>query len=222
MAGPDDDIERLDAALADIETSIVSTEAVSRAFRGEIEDMSASLMGASRQAGSLSKSVGSSLKTAFDGLIVDGDKLSDVMKNLGRSVASKTFNSAVAPVTSAVGGVVESGMKSLVSSMLPFAKGGAFSGGKVRAFANGGVVSGPTTFPMRGGTGLMGEAGPEAIMPLARGADGRLGVRSAGGGGPQVQVTMQVSTPDAEGFRKSKSQIAAQLSRAISRGQRNL
>ena len=67
----------------------------------------------------------------------------------------------------------------------------------------------------------MGEAGPEAIMPLARGADGKLGVRS-GGGGSTVHVTMNVSTPDAESFRKSKTQIAAQLSRAMSRGNRNL
>ena len=222
MADTDDEIERLASALADVETSIAATEAVSRTFRGEIEDMSTSLSSASRKAGSLSKSVGSSLKSAFDGLIVDGDNLSDVMSSLGRSVATKAYNSAVTPVTTALGGVVESGVKSLVSGLMPFAHGGAFSGGKVRAFANGGVVSGPTSFPMRGGMGLMGEAGPEAIMPLARGADGRLGVRAAGGGAPQVQVSMQVSTPDAEGFRKSKSQIAAQLSRAISRGQRNL
>jgi len=62
-----------------------------------------------------------------------------------------------------------------------FAKGGAFSGG-VQKFANGGaftnsIVSSPTTFPMSGGkTGLMGEAGAEAIMPLKRDAQGRLGV----------------------------------------------
>jgi phage-related minor tail protein len=68
--------------------------------------------------------------------------------------------------------------------------------------------------------GLMGEAGPEAIMPLARGPDGKLGVRGAGGGGT-VHVTMNVSTPDTEGFRRSQSQIAAQMSRALARGQRN-
>jgi hypothetical protein len=63
------------------------------------------------------------------------------------------------------------------------ANGGVFSPhGKVRAFANGGVVDGPTMFPMRGGTGIMGEAGPEAIMPLSKTPDGRLGVQVAGGG----------------------------------------
>jgi phage-related minor tail protein len=66
----------------------------------------------------------------------------------------------------------------------------------------------------------MGEAGPEAIMPLTRGADGKLGVRAGGGGA--VQVTMNISTPDAAGFQRSQSQIAAEMSRAIQRGRRNL
>jgi phage-related minor tail protein len=73
---------------------------------------------------------------------------------------------------------------------------------------------------MRGGTGLMGEAGPEAIMPLTRGADGRLGVQAAGGG-RSVQVVMNISTPDAQSFQRSQSQIAAQMSRALGRSQRN-
>lgn len=59
------------------------------------------------------------------------------------------------------------------------AKGNVFSHGNVVPFASGGVVSMPTLFPMAGGrTGLMGEAGPEAIMPLARDSRGRLGVRA--------------------------------------------
>jgi phage-related minor tail protein len=87
-------------------------------------------------------------------------------------------------------------------------------------FARGGIVSAPTLFPMRNGRGLMGEAGPEAIMPLTRGADGRLGVQSAGGG-RAVNVTVNVSTPDVQGFQRSQSQIAAQVGRALARGDRN-
>jgi lambda family phage tail tape measure protein len=87
-------------------------------------------------------------------------------------------------------------------------------------FAKGGIVSQPTAFPMRGATGLMGEAGPEAIMPLTRGPDGRLGVQ-AGGGGRPVTVVMNIATPDVQGFQRSQSQIAAQASRALARGQRN-
>jgi len=52
----------------------------------------------------------------------------------------------------------------------------------ISGFAKGGVFDGPIMFPMRDGMGMLGEAGPEAIMPLARGSDGSLGVRVAGGG----------------------------------------
>lgn len=63
-----------------------------------------------------------------------------------------------------------------------FANGGVFRNGQVQPFQNGGVVTRPTVFPMRNGTGLMGEAGPEAILPLKRGPGGKLGVESSGGG----------------------------------------
>ena len=65
----------------------------------------------------------------------------------------------------------------------------------------------------------MGEAGPEAILPLARTADGALGVRAGGGG--TTQVVMNIQTPDVQGFQRSQGQVAAQLSRALSRGSRN-
>jgi phage-related minor tail protein len=72
---------------------------------------------------------------------------------------------------------------------------------------------------MRGATGLMGEAGPEAIMPLTRGADGSLGVKASGS--RSVNITMNISTPDVDGFRRNQSQIMSSMSRALSRGQRN-
>ena len=107
-----------------------------------------------------------------------------------------------------------------MTPLVPFEKGGAFSQGRVTPFANGGIVSGPVVFPIRGGMGLMGEAGPEAIMPLARGANGKLGVQAQGGAGP-INVVMNIQTPDAQGFQRSQSQIAAQMSRVLARGTRN-
>jgi lambda family phage tail tape measure protein len=65
--------------------------------------------------------------------------------------------------------------------------------GKVLGFANGGIVNGPTVFPMANGAGLMGEAGPEAIMPLTR-IGGKLGVRAAGGGGSVVNIDARYAT----------------------------
>ncbi|HBS99404.1 MAG TPA: phage tail protein, partial [Citreicella sp.] len=56
--------------------------------------------------------------------------------------------------------------------------------------------------------------------PLTRGADGKLGVRAQGGGAP-VTVVMHIQTPDVQGFRRSQSQIAAQMGRALGQGARN-
>jgi phage-related minor tail protein len=67
----------------------------------------------------------------------------------------------------------------------------------------------------------MGEAGAEAVMPLTRGSDGRLGVQSAGGGA-QVVVHFNVTTPDATSFVKSEAQVSAMLARAVARGRRGL
>lgn len=103
----------------------------------------------------------------------------------------------------------------------PFAKGGVFSRGLVMPFAQGGVVGAPTYFPLGRGLGLMGERGAEAVMPLARGPDGRLGVR-AGGGGGSPSVTVNITTPDAESFRRSEAQVSAALARAVARGRRGM
>jgi len=70
-----------------------------------------------------------------------------------------------------------SASSAIVNAILPFARGGVIAGGMVQPFADGGIVSQPTYFPMRNGAGLMGEAGPEAIMPLTR-RGGKLGVRA--------------------------------------------
>ena len=129
------------------------------------------------------------------------------------------YSAAINPVMKHFGGLLASGVNGAVSSIMPYENGAPFSQGRVMPFAKGGVLDGPTTFPMRGATGLMGEAGPEAIMPLARGADGRLGVRSAGGG--SVNVNMHISTPDAQSFQRSQGQIATQMARALGRSQRN-
>lgn len=90
--------------------------------------------------------------------------------------------------------------KPLAASFLGmFADGGAFGAGGVQAFASGGafsnsIVSNPTLFKFAGGTGMMGEAGPEAIMPLARGPNGKLGVQANGGNGGRPVIFNQYNT----------------------------
>jgi hypothetical protein len=105
--------------------------------------------------------------------------LSQLASSLASTLANKAFNGIWGALFGGGGGGGGTGSFGLP---MPFAKGGVFSSGRVQAFAKGTVVSGATAFAMSGGLGVMGEAGPEAIMPLVRGADGKLGVASQGGG----------------------------------------
>ena len=215
-----DGVSALDSQIAALEQSLGGAQVVAAAFDGQIRRIGDAMGEAGGDVGRLSSGISRNLRRSFDGLILDGQKLSDVMGGLARSLVQTTYSAALRPVTDRLGGLVAGGIEGIVSGLLPFAKGAGFTQGRVMPFARGGVVSGPVAFPMRGGTGLMGEAGPEAIMPLVRSADGRLGVE-AQGGGRAVQVVMNISTPDADSFRRSQSQIAAQVGRALGRGQRN-
>jgi len=163
----------------------------------------------------LSGAFRTALGGAFRAASQDGAKLSDVLRGVALDLSRSLANSAISGLSNQLGGALGQG----IASILPFAKGGVIDAGQVRRFASGGIVSGPTTFPMRGGTGLMGEAGPEAIMPLRRGPDGRLGVAAASGA-PTINVT--INTPDADSFQRSRTQVVATLARAVDRGRRNL
>ena len=213
------DLEELEQHLSSLETNIAATAQMTSVFQQELNGMQTSISLAEREARGFSKSLSRGLRGALGDVILEGAKFSDVLGSLAQSMIRNTFNQAMNPVTDAIGGFLTGGVTSLLSGILPSANGNAFAGGRMTAFANGGVVGGPTLFPMRGGTGLMGEAGPEAIMPLARGADGRLGVKA--GGGQSVNVTLNIATPDVQGFQRSQGQIAAQMARVLGRGQRN-
>ena len=221
MSDFDAEIARLENQLAGLEGSLGGLQGVTGAFRRELDGVGGSLRDAGRDATSMSRSLSTSIGRAFEGLVFDGKKLSEVLSGVGQSLSSSVLSQALAPVQKSIGSALSGGLLAVLGGLSPFAKGAAFMSGRVAAFARGGVVDGPTHFPMRGGVGLMGEAGPEAIMPLARGADGRLGVRTGGGGGA-VNVTMNISTPDVAGFQRSQSQIAAEMNRAMKRGRRNL
>jgi phage-related minor tail protein len=213
------DIGTMQEQLQALEAQLGSSVSMVAAFDGELSRMRETMLFTGREVNTLSSGISGGLRKAFDGLIFDGMKLNDALKTVATTIVDTIYQIALKPVTGAIGGFLAQGISSVLGAGMPFAAGGAFSQGKVRPFAQGGIVSGPTSFPMRGGRGLMGEAGPEAIMPLARGPDGRLGIQSSGG--RAVSVVMNITTPDVQGFQRSQAQVAAQVSRALSRGQRN-
>lgn len=218
MADPKS-FDALDEQLDALEEKFENTVQFAASFDSELQNIKTSFSEASKSAQGLERALNRGLRSAIDGVVLDGDTLSQSLKTIGQSLVKAAYNAAVKPVTSHVAGLFANGAQSLFGDALPFAKGGTFSQGRVTPFATGGIVDAPTYFPMRSGTGLMGEAGPEAIMPLSRGPDGKLGVKSQSQSAP-VNVVMNISTPNAESFRRSQSQIAAQMSRALGRGQK--
>jgi lambda family phage tail tape measure protein len=154
----------------------------------------------------------------------------EILKQSARMILQLTIQRVVMQIIGAIGGggapLGFGGAKDPLGAGGAFwknANGNAFAQNNIVPYAMGGaftnsVVSKPTLFKFANGgttrTGLMGEAGPEAIMPLSRGANGKLGVASVGGGG----TTNVVVNVDASG----NSQVAgdqnqgAQLGRVIS------
>jgi len=169
---------------------------------------------AKAQQDALAETITNSMETAFMS-IIDGtasakdafkSMASEIIKELLRiMVVEKAVKSIKGFFGFADGGVIQGG-----SQVQAYANGGAFSGGsQVQAYANGGVVNSPTNFPMSGNKmGLMGEAGPEAIMPLKRGSNGKLGVQMEGGGGGDVIHISQSFNFQANGDETVKKLIA--------------
>lgn len=219
MVTGSDDFEDFDLQVDSMEDALAGASATMGRFEDELTSIRENAARAGESVGSLSSSIGRDLREAFEGLVFDGKDLTDVLASAGQSISRSAFSTAVKPVTSQLSGLVSGGL--VDAAALAFEKGASFSQGRVTAFQKGGVVSSPTTFPMRGATGLMGEAGPEAIMPLARNADGSLGVRAEGSASQPVNIVMNISTPDVTGFERSQSQIATRVARALGRGNRN-
>lgn len=132
------------------------------------------------------------IRSAFDGIF---DDPAEALKDLAKQLAQMALYQGLGKAFPSIFGA--SGYVPLVKS----ANGNVFSGGNVIPFATGGIVSRPTIFPMAKGTGLMGEAGPEAILPLTR-IGGKLGVAAAGGGGTSVTVINNSGQPS----RQERSQ----------------
>jgi hypothetical protein len=153
------------------------------------------------------------------------DAFKDLFDNIAAMITQKIVNGWLdklfgAPGTTGAG----SGGGDFFSSLLGMfgfgganANGNAFSGGNVVPFANGGVVSAPQFFPMAGSRmGLMGEAGPEAIMPLAR-VNGKLGVRMSGSGGGIVQNVYVQGRPDKSTLKQMERASGRGAAREMSR-----
>jgi tape measure domain-containing protein len=147
---------------------------------------------------SIKQSIESNVAGAIEAAIFEAQSLNESLSNILRQVASL---------------LIQFGTKSLFNA-LPFANGGVFAQNGVVPFARGGVVSKPTLFPFANGVGLMGEAGPEAIMPLRRGPSGRLGVEASGGVG-NVVVNVDASGSAVQGDQPNAKALGSAIGAAV-------
>jgi phage-related minor tail protein len=193
-----------------VDTLSVEITADTSAFRREIGE-----------ADRLARGFGTSMSRAFANAVVKGQDLGSVIATLGQQLSAMALRAAIRPVTDGLFSSFQDllmGFRGLGAGVT--AEAGPLSG--LVPLARGGVIAAPTYFPMPGGrTGLMGESGAEAVMPLARTADGRLGV-AAGGAGGRPAVVVNVTATDAASFRRSEAEVTAMLARAVARGRRGL
>jgi phage-related minor tail protein len=135
---------------------------------------------------SMSKGIGNAFAKSFDDAILEGKKFKDVMIGLLNDIQKAIFQSLV---SQRLGDAIADGISGFFKptgagttktvSVTPSKHGNAFANGSVIPFASGGIIGGPMMFPMAGGkSGLAGEAGKEAILPLTRTPSGDLGVKA--------------------------------------------
>lgn len=151
----------------------------------------------------------SAITKAFAQATTGGKQFDEVLKGLTLKLSNLAVQNAFKPIAKILAGDfkdVLNGDGGTINNLTPF--------------ASGGIINTPGYFPLSGGgLGLAGEAGPEAIVPLSRGSDGRLGIAS-GGNGSGGNITVQIVTPDPGSFRRSEAYLTGQIARAVARGQR--
>jgi len=168
----------------------ISAETLDRATAKLFDDNAPKI----EKAKSLAEELGLTFTSAFEDAIVNGEKFSDVLQAIESDIIKLLVRMSVTePLMNSIKSSFGSGgfdigsiATSFFGSLFGSAKGNVFNNAPALSAYSGSIVSQPTVFPFAAGIGLMGEAGPEAILPLKRGAGGKLGVE----GGSSVQVNV--------------------------------
>lgn len=217
-------------AVTTTRVSSTQIEPVDERTRKSYLELGEDLARSNEYVGALANNISDSLyDAAQSGKLSMKDLADSIIKDFQRIAIQQAVLAAIGGIGGAFGATGTTGTTGR------YAMGGAFSGG-VQRFAMGGaftnqVIRKPTTFRMAKGMGLMGEAGPEAVMPLTRTASGKLGVQAeggGGGGGTNIQLIDQrgASAPEIErretrgpdGSRVIQMLIRAEMKRTISTG----
>jgi hypothetical protein len=161
-----------------------------------------------------------SVKESMADVVVNGIKgMEDALVNFvttGKLNFRNLANSIIADMARiAIQQTITKPFTNFITGLFGNANGNAFVDGQVQKYAYGGIVNKPTLFPMANGMGLMGEAGAEAILPLRRGSNGKLGVESSGGGSTIINVSVDASGSTVEGNTGQANEFGNVLAAAI-------
>lgn len=166
----------------------------------------------------LADNVGDAFSYALGDIVVNAKNANEALNDLLLTVYKLVFNEVVGkPIAAAI----SSGLFGIFGGLFTAgvgAKGLAYDSGGVVPMAAGGIVRSPTRVPMAKGSALMGEQGAEAVFPLTKMSDGRLGLSAdVGNRGNPTVVNINITAKDVDSFRRSQPQIAAAMQRAASR-----
>lgn len=196
----------------------------------------------------IENALGSAFESSFEGLITKSMTASQAFANFGKSVMqtiakivaeemkSQLLRTIIKPLASAAWGGLTSAFGSSAAAStagtvgginmnnaslqnLKLANGGVVSGAGISAHS-GTIVSSPTVFPFAKGVGLMGEAGPEAILPLKRNSQGKLGVAAENAGQSNnnlYNITVNVQSKQGENPEQFGQRAAAAMMRSIAK-----
>jgi len=169
----------------------------------DIGSETAALQSALSDLEGLADSFGSAMTLAFRRSVIEGRRLEDVLRSIALGLSSRALSAALAPLSQGIGGILSGVLTGARSARSGFAGAGA------AALVRGGIAPRPAA-----GLGAAGLE-PAAAQPHSL---ARRGAAAPGG----VSVTFNVTTPDAQSFRRAEADITAMLARAVARGQRGL
>ena len=220
--GREEEAKRLEDQLKSLQNEYKKLDAlansasygVAKGIRGYLEDIGSLADSVANATKSIIQNLEENLSNFFEtGKFNFKDFASYAIKQLQRVVLQQLI---MKPLMNALGGLLGGGGGGAVNTLFNpamAANGKVFASNGIQPFANGGIVSRPTLFPFAKGIGLMGEAGPEAIMPLRRGADGKLGV--AGGGGTTINVSVDAKGSSVQGDNGQSTALARAIAGAV-------
>ena len=214
------DANTLGLKIEDITEKLKNAKPATEGFKEGFKKLVEEATNLEKKVGDLALDVTNKLGDAFADFFVEGkmgfaDLARSAVKELQKIIVKAAFMKYIAnPVLGALGlsadgNVVDKG------EFVASAKGNVFARNKIVPYKMGGIVNSPHIFPMKNGAGILGEAGPEGILPLKRGRDGKLGVISQGGGIGNIVVNVDATGSSVQGNNKDANQFGQEIASAV-------